>query len=165
MKRTLFALLFTAMTFLAASMTASAQRISDFPESGLRYRNGNVYTQDGTKLKISTAMDYMPEQNFEYYRTGKELFNAGIWTSSFGVAAFVGGLVTVWLPPYNESFVPFMFKQILGSAILAAGGVLLLTSIPLYAVGVTKMKKSTREIPVTLSFVTNSGGVGLALNF
>lgn len=99
------------------------------------------------KLTKANALNYFSSvDDYErYWLSGKRLFTAGIVVSSVGA-----GIV-------------------LGSAV---GGTLVLVSVPLYGVGTVKLKKaagagSTGSVAYTpeLSFVTQSGGIGLALNF
>ncbi len=99
------------------------------------------------KLTKANALNYFSSvDDYErYWLSGKRLFTAGIVVSSVGA-----GIV-------------------LGSAV---GGTLVLVSVPLYWVGTVKLKKaagagSTGSVAYTpeLSFVTQSGGIGLALNF
>ena len=146
-------------------LTASAQYAGPVTGSGLDYRNGNVYTSEGVKLTLSTAADYMPEENYRYYRSGKKVFNAAIWTSSVGAVVAVGSFAWACVPPQSPSSAPIIVRQSLVATGIALGCAVVLASIPMYFVGMSRMKTSVNFHPVNLSFVTPSGGIGLALTF
>lgn len=146
-------------------LTASAQYAGPVTESGLDYRNGNVYTSEGVKLTLSTAADYMPEENYRYYRSGKKVFNAAIWTSSVGAVVAVGSFALACFPPGISSPGGFILHQLGVGGCIYAGCAAVLASIPMYFVGMSRMKTSVNFHPVNLSFVTPSGGIGLALTF
>ena len=135
---------------VAASINAAAQYIPQ--NATLYYKAGNVYTTDGdVKLTKANALNYFSSlDDYEnYWLKGKRLFTAGIVVSSVGAGLALGG------------YPGWIF-----------GGAMLVASIPLYWVGTVKLKKAaatgSAQSPAfepELSFVTQSGGIGLAVNF
>ena len=160
-------------TLLIAVLTALSLYSADAQyarEGGaLYYRAGNVYTADGgVKLTKANALNYFSSvDDYErYWLGGKRLFTAGIVTSSVGAGIVLGSLI-------GEAIIQNgMHLPVLAWMGAAVGGTLILVSVPLYWVGTVRLKKAadaggTGSLAYTpeLSFVTQSGGIGLALNF
>ena len=151
---------------VAASINAAAQYIPQ--NATLYYKAGNVYTTDGdVKLTKANALNYFSSlDDYEnYWLKGKRLFTAGIVVSSVGAGLALGGYL---FDVINTS----LYVPILSFAGWIFGGAMLVASIPLYWVGTVKLKKAaatgSAQSPAfepELSFVTQSGGIGLAVNF
>ena len=161
---------------VAASINAAAQYIPQ--NATLYYKAGNVYTTDGdVKLTKANALNYFSSlDDYEsYWLKGKKLFTAGIVVSSIGAGLDIGGhLFDVINLKYFADFDPYMemYIPIPSFAGWIFGGAMLVASIPLYWVGTVKLKKAaatgSAQSPAfepELSFVTQSGGIGLAVNF
>lgn len=147
---------------LLACLSARAQYADN--GSGLRYKGGWLYTADGVKVDRTTATAYMSQEDYQqYYLKGSRLFTAGIVVSSVGGGIIVGSLMfdliypNVHRSPDPTAGVHVPVVTWLGSIV---GGTLLAVSVPLYCVGAHKLKKAA-----DLSFVSPSGGVGLAFRF
>ena len=142
---------------ITASLMAAAQYIPQ--EATLYYKAGNVYTTDGDiKLTKANALNYFPllDDYENYWLKGKRLFDV-INTSFF------------W---ENDPETPQMYVPILSFAGWIFGGAMLVASVPLYWVGTVKLKKAAAAggpeglaFEPELSFVSKSGGIGLAVNF
>ena len=154
---------------LMACLSASAQYADG--GNGLRYKGGWLYTMDGAKVDMTTAADYMSQEDYQqYYLKGSRLFKAGIVVSSVGGGIIVGSLMFDLIYPNvrkNSNFTTGVHVQEMGVHVPVVtwlgsivGGTLLAVSVPLYCVGAHKLKKVAN-----LSFVTPSGGVGLAFRF
>ncbi len=169
-------------TLLIAVLTALSLYSADAQyarEGGaLYYRAGNVYTADGgVKLTKANALNYFSSvDDYErYWLGGKRLFTAGIVTSSVGAGIVLGSLIGEAIIQNGISTdpeFPEMHLPVLAWMGAAVGGTLILVSVPLYWVGTVRLKKAahaggTGSLAYTpeLSFVTQSGGIGLALNF
>lgn len=157
--------------------TARAQYAGD--GEVLYYKAGNVYASEGgVKLTKANALSYFSSvDDYErYWLRGKRLFTAGIVTSSVGAGIVLGSvigeaIIKNSIYDYNPE-APEMHLPVLAWMGAAVGGTLILVSVPLYWVGTVKLKKaaavgSTGHLSYApeLSFVTQSGGIGLALNF
>ena len=152
---------------VAASINAAAQYIPQ--NATLYYKAGNVYTTDGdVKLTKANALNYFSSlDDYEsYWLKGKKLFTAGIVVSSIGAGLAIGGhLFDVINLKYFADFDPYMEMYI---PIPSFAGWI----FGLYWVGTVKLKKAaatgSAQSPAfepELSFVTQSGGIGLAVNF
>ena len=114
-----------------------------------------------TALSLYSAdAQYAREGGALYYRAGN------VYGSAVG-EVIVKNCVYEFNPEAPEMHLPIIAWM--GAAV---GGTLVLVSVPLYWVGTVKLKKaagagSTGSVAYTpeLSFVTQSGGIGLALNF
>ena len=149
---------------ITASFMAAAQYIPQ--DATLYYKAGNVYTTDGDiKLTKANALNYFSSlDDYEnYWFKGKRLFTAGIVVSSVGAGLALGGYL---FDVINTSF------PIMTFAGWIFGGAMLVASVPLYWVGTVKLKKAAAAggpeglaFEPELSFVSKSGGIGLAVNF
>lgn len=161
---------------ITASLMAAAQYIPQ--EATLYYKAGNVYTTDGDiKLTKANALNYFSSlDDYEnYWLKGKRLFTAGIVVSSVGAGLALGGyLFDIINLKYFADFDPFMemYVPIVSFAGWIFGGAMLVASVPLYWVGTVKLKKAAAAggpegmaFEPELSFVSKSGGIGLAVNF
>ena len=143
---------------ITASLMAAAQYIPQ--EATLYYKAGNVYTTDGDiKLTKANALNYFSSlDDYEnYWLKGKRLFTAGIVVSSVGAGLALGGylfdVINTSFFWENDPETPQMY-------------------VPLYWVGTVKLKKAAAAggpeglaFEPELSFVSKSGGIGLAVNF
>ena len=169
--------LLIAVLTVVSVFAASAQYAGD--GGALYYKAGNVYSSDGgVKLTKANALNYFSSvDDYErYWLSGKRLFTAGIVVSSVGAGIVLGSavgevIVKNCVYEFNPE-APEMHLPIIAWMGAAVGGTLVLVSVPLYWVGTVKLKKaagaaSTGSVAYTpeLSFVTQSGGIGLALNF
>ena len=155
---------------ITASFMAAAQYIPQ--DATLYYKAGNVYTTDGDiKLTKANALNYFSSlDDYEnYWLKGKRLFTAGIVVSSVGAGLALGGYPFFW---ENDPETPQMYVPIMTFAGWIFGGAMLVASVPLYWVGTVKLKKAAAAggpeglaFEPELSFVSKSGGIGLAVNF
>ena len=172
--------LLIAVLTVVSVFAASAQYAEDggaLYYGALYYKAGNVYTSDGgVKLTKANALNYFSSlDDYEnYWLKGKRLFTAGIVVSSIGAGLALGGYLFDVINIRVSDFDPFkeMYIPIPSFAGWILGGAMIVASVPLYWVGTVKLKKaaaagSTGSVAYTpeLSFVTQSGGIGLALNF
>ena len=151
---------------VAASINAAAQYIPQ--NATLYYKAGNVYTTDGdVKLTKANALNYFSSlDDYEnYWLKG----NVGAGLALGGYLFDVINTSFFW---ENDPETPQMYVPILSFAGWIFGGAMLVASIPLYWVGTVKLKKAaatgSAQSPAfepELSFVTQSGGIGLAVNF
>ena len=162
---------------IAASLMAVAQYVPQ--EATLYYKAGNVYTTDGDiKLTKANALNYFSSlDDYEnYWLKGKRLFTAGIVVSSVGAGLALGGylfdVINTSFFWENDPETPQMYVPILSFAGWIFGGAMLVASVPLYWVGTVKLKKAAAAggpeglaFEPELSFVSKSGGIGLAVNF
>ena len=168
--------LFVLSVLIMMSLRAAAQHIPQ--DATLYYKAGNVYTTDGDiKLTKANALNYFPllDDYENYWLKGKRLFTAGIVVSSVGAGLALGGfLFDVINIKYFVDYDPYegMYIPIPSFAGWIFGGAMLVASVPLYWVGTVKLKKAAAAggpkglaFESELSFVTQSGGIGLAINF
>ena len=151
---------------ITASLMAAAQYVPQ--EATLYYKAGNVYTTDGDiKLTKANALNYFSSlDDYEnYWLKGKRLFTAGIVVSSVGAGLALGGylfdVINTSFFWENDPETPQMYVP-----------AMLVASVPLYWVGTVKLKKAAAAggpeglaFEPELSFVSKSGGIGLAVNF
>ena len=169
--------LFVLSVLIMMSLRAAAQHIPQ--DATLYYKAGNVYTTDGDiKLTKANALNYFPllDDYENYWLKGKRLFTAGIVVSSVGAGLALGGylfdVINFSFFWENDPEAPQMYVPIPSFAGWIFGGAMLVASVPLYWVGTVKLKKAAAAggpkglaFEPELSFVTQSGGIGLAINF